>query len=103
MMALLTMTGVLLNVFKTPISQSKDGKDFGGNYKIQVLGSVYLQNGENKKQLIDLTCHDINEFEKFEGQEICFPVGVVAMAKNQAVFFIPKGAKPELGGLVSAV
>ena len=102
-MSLLTMTGTLLNVFKQPISQGKDGKEFGGNYKIQVLGSVDLQNGENKKQLIDLTCHDINEFEKFEGQEISFPVGVVAMAKNQAVFFIPKGAKPELGGLVSAV
>lgn len=101
-MALLTMTGILLNVFKTPLSQ-KDGKEFGGNYKIQVLGSVDLQNGENKKQLIDLTCHDIDAFEPYEGTEISFPVGVVAMAKNQAVFFIPKGAKPELGGLLSPV
>lgn len=101
-MALLTMTGTLLNVFKTPLSQ-KDGKEFGGNYKIQVLGSVDLQNGENKKQLIDLTCHDIDAFEPYEGTEISFPVGVVAMAKNQAVFFIPKGAKPELGGGRSAV
>ena len=49
-MALLTMTGVLLNVFKTPLNQ-KDGKEFGGNYKIQVLGSVDLQNGKTKSSL----------------------------------------------------
>lgn len=95
-MSLLTMTGQLLNVFKTPLGTNKDGKEFGGNYKIQVLGSVDLQNGETKNQLIDLTCHDINDFEKHHGAMISFPVGVMAMAKNQVVYFIPKGAKPEL-------
>ncbi len=102
-MALLTMSGQLLNVFKQPIGQGKDGKEFGGNYKLQILGSVDLQNGETKNQLIDLTCHDINDFEPYRGQVISFPVGVVAMGKNQTVFFIPKGAKPEFGGGVSAV
>ena len=47
-MALLTMSGQLLNVFKQPIGQGKDGKEFGGNYKLQILGSVDLQNGETK-------------------------------------------------------
>ena len=51
-----------------------------------------------KNQLIDLTCHDVSSFEPYVNEEISFPVGVVALAKNQAVFFIPKGAKPEFGG-----
>ena len=51
-----------------------------------------------KNQLIDLTCHDVSSFEPYVNEEISFPVGVVALAKNQAVFFILKGAKPEFGG-----
>jgi len=101
-MSLLTMTGRLINVFQTP-QGAKDGKEFGGQFKIQVLGAVTLQNGEVKNQLIDLTCHDVDAFEGFINEEISFPVGVAAMAKNQVVFFIPKGAKPEFGGGRSAV
>lgn len=101
-MSLLVMTGQLINTFQTP-SGVRDGKEYGGSFKIQVLGAVPLQNGETKNQLIDLTCHEIDSFEKFTGQVISFPVGVVAMAKNQAVFYIPKGAKPMLGGGQSAV
>ena len=76
--------GRLINVFQTP-KGNRDGKDFGGQDKIQVLGAVTLQNGEVKNQLIDLTCHDVSSFEPYVN-EISFPVGVVALAKNQAVF-----------------
>ena len=101
-MSLITMSGRLINVFQTP-KGNRDGKDFGGQDKIQVLGAVTLQNGEVKNQLIDLTCHDVSSFEPYVNEEISFPVGVVALAKNQAVFFIPKGAKPDFGGGRSAV
>ena len=47
-MSLLTMSGRLINVFQTP-KGNRDGKDFGGQDKIQVLGAVTLQNGEVKK------------------------------------------------------
>ena len=83
-------------MFKQPIGQGKDGKEFGGNYKLQILGSVDLQNGETKNQLIDLTCHDINDFEPYRGQVISFPVGVVAMGKNQTVFSYRREPNPSL-------
>jgi hypothetical protein len=93
-MSMLTMTGTLLNVFKTPEGKNKEGESFGGNQKIQVLGSVFLQNGEERKQLIDLTCHEVDSFEPLLGEDISFPVGVMSPGKNQTIFFIPRGSKP---------
>lgn len=93
---MLLMTGQLLNVFENPKGVSKDGKEFGGQHKIQVLGEVLLQNGEIKRELVDLTCHDIDAFSPHLGEKISFPVGVMSAAKNQTVFFIPKNSKPSL-------
>lgn len=45
---MLSMTGQLLNVFENPRGVTKEGREYGGNYKIQVLGAVTLQNGETK-------------------------------------------------------
>lgn len=38
MQGMLLMTGQLLNVFKTPKGTNGEGKEFGGQHKIQVLG-----------------------------------------------------------------
>ncbi|RLR70424.1 hypothetical protein CKA49_33110 [Pseudomonas aeruginosa] len=91
---MLLMTGVLLNVFENPKGISKEGKEFGGQNKIQVLGEVLLQNGETKHELVDLTCHDVGYFSPLLNQSISFPVGVMSAGKNQTIFFIPKNSKP---------
>lgn len=101
-MAMLLMTGQLLNVFRTPVGINKEGKEFGGKEKIQILGSETLQNGETQNKLIDLSCHDVSAFERLLGQTVSFPVGVIPSGK-QVVFYVPKGAQPELVGGVSAV
>ena len=54
-MSMLLMTGQLLNVFRTPVGINKEGKEFGGKEKIQILGSETLQNGETQNKLIDLS------------------------------------------------
>ena len=101
-MAMLLMTGQLLNVFRTPVGINKDGKEFGGKEKIQILGSETLQNGETQNKLIDLSCHDVSAFERLLGQTISFPVGVIPSGKS-VVFYVPKGAQPGLVGGASAV
>ena len=101
-MAMLLMTGQLLNVFRTPVGINKEGKEFGGKEKIQILGSETLQNGETQNKLIDLSCHDVSAFERLLGQTVSFPVGVIPSGK-QVVFYVPKGAHPELVGGVSPV
>lgn len=101
-MAMLQMTGQLLNVFRTPVGINKEGKEFGGKEKIQILGSETLQNGETQNKLIDLSCHDVSAFERLLGQTVSFPVGVIPSGK-QVVFYVPKGAQPDLIAGVSAV
>jgi len=99
---MLTMTGQLLNVFKTTQGVNKEGKEFGGQHKIQVLGAVTLQNGETQNKLVDLTYHDVNVFERHIGKQITFPIGVMASAGN-VIYYIPKGGSPESGLVGSAV
>ena len=101
-MAMLLMTGQLLNVFRTPVGINKEGKEFGGKEKVQILGSETLQNGETQNKLIDLSCHDVSAFERLLGQTVSFPVGVIPSGKS-IVYYVPRGAQPELFGGVSAV
>lgn len=96
MQGMLLMTGRLLNVFKTPVSVNGEGKEFGGQNKIQILGLVSLQNGEVQNKLVDLTCHDVAAFELHHGKLVTFPVGVMAQGKGQVIYYIPKGATPVL-------
>jgi len=99
MQGMLLMTGQLLNVFKTPKGTNGEGKEFGGQHKIQVLGAVSLPNGETQNKLVDLTCHDV---EAHQGKSVTFPVGVMAQGKGQVIYYIPKGAKPELADAFGA-
>jgi hypothetical protein len=98
-MAMLQMTGQLLNVFRTPVGINKEGKEFGGKEKIQILGSETLQNGETQNKLIDLSCHDVASFEPHLGKQVTFPVGVLASGKS-VVFYVPKGATPDASALL---
>jgi hypothetical protein len=93
------MTGQLLNVFRTPVGINKEGKEFGGKEKIQILGSETLQNGETQNKLIDLSCHDVASFEPHLGKQVTFPVGVLASGKS-VVFYVPKGATPDASALL---
>lgn len=98
-MSMLLMTGQLLNVFRTPVGINKEGKEFGGKEKIQILGSETLQNGETQNKLIDLSCHDVASFEPHLGKQVTFPVGVLASGKS-VVFYVPKGATPDASALL---
>lgn len=92
---MLTLTGTLIHKFKSPEGETKDGRAYGGDYKIQVLGQIELPNGDSRKDLITLTCHSIEEYEQYINQDIRVPVGVFVNGKTPS-FFIPKGSKPEI-------
>lgn len=94
-MSMLTMNGQLLNIFVSPKGQNSEGKEYGGQHKIQLLGDVALPNGEVRKDMFTLTAHDVTDFEKLKGKEISVPVGVFAQSKA-ITYFIPKGSKPSL-------
>lgn len=56
---MLSMTGQLLNVFESSKGVTKEGREYGRQHNIQVLGDVILQNGQKKNSLFDLICHDV--------------------------------------------
>lgn len=90
---MLNMTGQLINVFKSPKGTNKDGKEYGGQDKVQVLGNVQLPNGETRKEMFTLTTHNIDQFDGLLSKSITFAVGVIPVGKS-VNFFIPKGTKP---------
>jgi len=45
---MLVLEGILINVFETPKGVTKDGKEYGGESKIQVMYENTLANGEKR-------------------------------------------------------
>jgi hypothetical protein len=93
-MSMLTLQGQLINIFESPKGE-KDGKEFGGQDKVQILGEVVLQNGESRNDLVTLTTHDKNLFKDLQGKTVSVPVGVFASGKSLA-YYIPKGSAPRV-------
>ena len=41
------LSGTLINIFETPKGKDKDGQEYGGDFKLQILHENTLRNGEN--------------------------------------------------------
>jgi len=90
---MLTLKGKIINTFQQPEGE-KDGKKYGGQHKVQIIGEVVLPNGENRVDIFTLTAHNHKDFEGFQNKEVSVPVGVMASG-NSLIYFIPKGSKPQ--------
>lgn len=73
----------------------KDGKEYGGQDKVQMIGDILLPNGETKIDMFTLTTSNIKDFDNLVGKEIRVPIGIFAAAKA-ITYYIPKGSKPQL-------
>ena len=49
---MLTLTGTLIHSFKSPQGETKEGKTYGGDYKIQILGQIDLPNGDSRLSIV---------------------------------------------------
>lgn len=68
------LQGKLLNIFETPKGKSKDGENYGGDDKIQILHEVSLKNGEKRMDLETLSVPDAALYRDQVGQQIEVPV-----------------------------
>ena len=94
-MSMLRITGQLVNVFERPKGVSKSGDEFAAKPTIQIMGSIPLENGQQRFDLVTLGVEDERPYNVLKGKSISVPVGVFA-SRSQAIFFVPKGARPEL-------
>lgn len=94
-MSMLTLNGTVINVFQAPKGVNKEGKEYGGQDRVQVMAENLLQNGEKRVELIDLTVEDPKAYATLQGKRVRVPVGVF-VAQNAIRYFVPKGSKPEV-------
>lgn len=92
---MLSLTGTLINTFRTDGGTNKEGETYEGQNKIQLLGDVANPNGTVKKDMFTLTVKNIEDFTQFENKEIIVPIGVFSSGK-QLTYFVAKGGKPTL-------
>ena len=59
---MLVLEGILINVFETPKGVTKDGKEYGGESKIQVMYENTLANGEKRTEMETLTVADTSPY-----------------------------------------
>jgi len=84
---MLQLAGTVWNVFQTEVRTDKDGKEYGGDWKVQLMADVPLENGTFQTKLVDLKTSDHRIFKQHEKRPVHVPVGAFAPAKGQVVFF----------------
>ncbi|PJN81890.1 hypothetical protein CV739_24680, partial [Bacillus velezensis] len=80
---MLTITGRLINVFEAPKGiNAKTGDEYGGKPRIQLLGTVVLQNDETRYDLVTLGVDDERPYSVLRDKDISVPVAVFVSGKN---------------------
>ena len=90
---MIKLEGQVINVFHMDAGKNKKGEEYDARDKIQLLGELELPNGETKKELIDLTVSDIDQYVGLVGKTISIAAGAMSAGRS-VIFYVRKGAKP---------
>lgn len=103
-MSMFQVSGLVLHVYDAPSLVDKKTGEVTREEKpkVQLLGDIPLPNGQFRCDMITLTCEDRAEFEALKGRKVTVPLGMFAPAKEQIIYFIPKGAHPVVLGASGA-
>lgn len=82
---LIILKGTLLNIFETPKGKNKEGEEYGGDDKIQVLHEVTLKNGEKRMDIETLSVQDSAIFKDKLNQTVTVPI-LVSVYQNKVHF-----------------
>lgn len=92
MKPMFTMTGQVINVYVTPKGTSrKTGEEYGGDDKVQIMGDIPLDNGQSRKELVEIRTIEPNAFQKLIGKPVSLPISFYSPAKGAVIYFLPKG------------
>lgn len=99
MLSMFTVTGQVLKTFIQPGGVDKETGEVGpSSIKVQIMGEMPVKGGDSRFDMITLTVEDKPKYEALKGKRVRIPLGFFAPSKNSIVYFIPKGAEPELVG-----
>lgn len=70
------LEGKLINIFETPKGKTKEGENYGGEDRIQVMHETMLKNGDKRVDLVDLTVDDIAPYRDKLNTLVRVPVAI---------------------------
>jgi len=91
---MLNLVGQIVNVFETPQGTTKEGKQYGGGYKVQLMSETYLKNGERRAELVDLNVENPVPFRELQGKRVTMPVGVLSSGSRVVFFHVKTAPNP---------
>jgi hypothetical protein len=96
-MSMFTVTGQVLKTFVQPGQVDKETGEIGkSSVKVQIMGEMPVQGGESRLDLITLTVENQKVYEDLKTKRVRVPLGFFSPSKGQIIYFIPKGATPEI-------
>ncbi len=87
-----TLNGQIIHVYVSPKGKNKDGEEYGGQDKVQILGDLPLPDGQTRKEMVTFTTDQGTELDKAISHSVVAPVAFWAKA-GVIVHFIPKGSQ----------
>lgn len=93
---MLQLSGKVINIFTQEGGKGKDGTEYDDRHKIQLMGERALPNGDLQMGLMDLTVDDLSDWVEFKDKDISIDIGAFAPSKGSIIYFVSKGAKPQL-------
>ncbi len=97
MISMFTVTGKVLKTFIQPGQTDKETGEIGkSSVKVQLMGEMPVQGGDSRLDLITLTVENQKTYEDLRNKLIRVPLGFFAPQRGNIVYFIPKGATPEI-------
>lgn len=94
-MSMLTLNGIVLNVFDTPAStDKKTGEIRPAASRVQIQAENTLENGQKRFEMVNLKVADGEVYRKLQGKSVRVPVG--AFASGGAIIFYALKDVPQL-------
>lgn len=97
-MAMLTLNGIVQNVFSKPASVDKEtGEQRPATDHAQILAENILESGEKRLDMVTLKVHAIETYRNLVGQRVSVPVGAFVSGKNIQFYSLRNEPKPIVG------
>jgi hypothetical protein len=97
MNSMFTVSGQVVNTFVQPGQVDKETGVIGkASSKVQIMGEMPVQGGDSRFDLVTLSVENLKTYTDLQGKKIRVSLGFFAPAKGNIVYFIPKGALPEV-------
>lgn len=96
-MSMLSLNGIVQNVFSKPESVVKDtGEIRPASDHAQILAENILETGEKRLDMVTLKIHSVESFKSFLGKKVSVPVGAFVSGNNIQFYSLKTEPEPML-------